>query len=707
MKTKILFFLIFSFSILSAAQAQTKFDRLFWRTKAAEYFLTNSITELTGGGYAIAGTVKDTSLGSLTDVFLAKFTAGGDTVWTRRITAIGSETVNDLRQTFDGGYIITGSTDSYGPGMLLMKTDSLGNVSWTKVFGSSYDDIGYSVRQNADSGFIIAGTTTLHSLIIRTNSIGDTLWTKTYALASGNDCKASCAEETPTGEFIVSAGVDSGFVGSPFTLVMKLSSNGIPIWSKKVGTGNGSLINYDLLQTLDGGYMITTQYSSGGQNPILLKFDSVGNYQFVVDITPTTSSFYFLMMAVKQLADSSYILMSSSGNLFITRISPTGDTLSTMKIDSFDLKGHGVFTSDGGFAAVDYWGGIYKFDSTFSSECKSPAQASGLLYNDLCTPSFPVVGSGTTIINATFTNMAGVIRKLYSPCMPNVPTCVVTVDSATQKNLVVWEENFDTTFVDSYQVYKESAAAGVYNLIGSVPQNQLSVFLDTACNPAVQAERYRVSAQWHTYYEPPNTVAGHKTIHLSISPGLPPTMNLSWSSYEGFTYPTYNIWRGNGTSASIIGSVPFGTNGYTDLNPPAGDTVYFIEVVHGTCTPTYFQFDPDGGTQGFLPLTQFTGTTSNMVNNTTQSVGITEAEKSGSIFLSPNPVTNKLTIESSKLKAQSAEVYDVMGQCVLKYELQISNAKAIDIDVSKLNQGIYFLKLKTPKEERVGKFIKE
>ncbi|HLG35519.1 MAG TPA: T9SS type A sorting domain-containing protein [Bacteroidia bacterium] len=75
------------------------------------------------------------------------------------------------------------------------------------------------------------------------------------------------------------------------------------------------------------------------------------------------------------------------------------------------------------------------------------------------------------------------------------------------------------------------------------------------------------------------------------------------------------------------------------------------------------------------------------------------------ISLSPNPATNEIRVQSADFKVESVEIYDVLGERCLTPAL--SQGEGVRVDVSALSAGIYFVKVKGEKEERVSKFVKQ
>ncbi len=80
-------------------------------------------------------------------------------------------------------------------------------------------------------------------------------------------------------------------------------------------------------------------------------------------------------------------------------------------------------------------------------------------------------------------------------------------------------------------------------------------------------------------------------------------------------------------------------------------------------------------------------------------------ENGKAFSLSPNPATNQLTIDNGELKIKEVEIYNSLGEKCLTPTL--SKGEGVRIDVSSLPAGIYFLKVRGEKEERIAKFVKQ
>jgi hypothetical protein len=111
------------------------------------------------GGYLVVG-----YSGAVTteDIALFKTDTAGQTSTYYRYGGAGTEMAFGARLLADGGTIIAGMTNSYGAGgsdVYLIRTNSAEDTLWTRTFGGTRTDQGNSVSPTYDGGFIIAGST--------------------------------------------------------------------------------------------------------------------------------------------------------------------------------------------------------------------------------------------------------------------------------------------------------------------------------------------------------------------------------------------------------------------------------------------------------------------------------------------------------------------------------------------------------------------
>jgi len=245
-----------------------------------------SVQQTTDGGYIIAG--RTSSFGNgVGDAWLIKTDSNGNDEWKQTFGGSNYDLSYSVQQTTDGGYIMTGGTFSFSNGqsdVWLIKTDSEGIEKWNQTFGGRYSEFGLSVQQTTDGGYIISGgTDTFWSngqsdfWLIKTDSEGIEEWNQIFA-GSGGELGLS-VQQTSDGGYIITGGKVSYVGASSGLWLIKTDSQGAEEWEQNFG-GIEYNVGSSVQQTTDGGYIITGvtgSFGNGGWDIWLIKTDLDGN----------------------------------------------------------------------------------------------------------------------------------------------------------------------------------------------------------------------------------------------------------------------------------------------------------------------------------------------------------------------------------------------------------------------------------------------
>lgn len=198
-----------------------------------DYSEAFSVRQTSDGGYVVVGRSRPSSSDvPANDVWVAKCNRQGEETWTNKYGGDRTDEGYSGEETSDGGYIIVGSTDSFGAGktdVWLMKLDSSGEPVWQKTFGGAERDVGYSVEQTRDGGYVVAATTWsfgaggADAWLIKIDNQGNKLWD--HAFGGSEHDRAKSVRETSDGGYIAAGFTESYGAGQKDVWVIKIDGN--------------------------------------------------------------------------------------------------------------------------------------------------------------------------------------------------------------------------------------------------------------------------------------------------------------------------------------------------------------------------------------------------------------------------------------------------------------------------------------------------
>ncbi|MCU0435195.1 MAG: T9SS type A sorting domain-containing protein [Bacteroidia bacterium] len=129
------------------------------------------------------------------DLCIARFDTGGNAQWAKTYSAGFGDLGSSIQETSSGSIIVAGTTYvQIGPNAIInhalfIKVDNAGNLLWADIFGGCCNDNANYAIETSDGGYLVTGGSnsfvgnslvTTNLFLIKTDTSGTPLWSKYY-----------------------------------------------------------------------------------------------------------------------------------------------------------------------------------------------------------------------------------------------------------------------------------------------------------------------------------------------------------------------------------------------------------------------------------------------------------------------------------------------------------------------------------------------
>lgn len=259
------------------------------------------------------------------DVFLRKYDANGNALWTRQFGSTDYDEAFGVAVDASGNAFIVGIACGTLPGgtyaggcdAFVRKYDPNGNVLWTREFGSSGSETAYAAAVDSTGnvavagytggafpGFTTAGSTDVFVRVY--NASGTELWTRQFG-TSGHD-EARAASFDASGNLIVGGRVRGALPGKTHAgfddvFLAKFSPGGTEQWTLQSGSSG-----FDQITGVDTDAAGNIFVAAAHPGWTLRKYDTAGALQWTVSVAQPVNAVAVDASAIFVAGSSSFAL---------------------------------------------------------------------------------------------------------------------------------------------------------------------------------------------------------------------------------------------------------------------------------------------------------------------------------------------------------------------------------------------------------------
>ncbi|MGK0364005.1 MAG: putative repeat protein (TIGR01451 family) [Saprospiraceae bacterium] len=285
-----------------------------------------SIINLADGGYLLVGSSESFGDDNDLDVYAIRIDVDGKEVWSNTYDEGFREYVYKVKKTASGNFILAGFIEN-NPGdyadAYMLEIDADGNLLWSNQFGGDGFDAFYDVTEALDGGFVFVGQLNNETageaanfLAVKTNATGTEEWTKELG-GTGEDIARSIIS---TADGYVLFGNDEDLdTDLKEGYLVKLNTAGDVVWDKKYSFAENN-IGHDLLETSDGFIAMTGFQANPGSS----------SSAFLIKVNSTDGEVEWHRTIGGSMTDEAYELIEAeNGDLVIVGMT---------EVDVFDIN---------------------------------------------------------------------------------------------------------------------------------------------------------------------------------------------------------------------------------------------------------------------------------------------------------------------------------------------------------------------------------
>ena len=194
---------------------------------------------------------------------------------------------------------------------LILITIGFSQINWAHTYGDSVNaDDGWSIDQTIDGGFIMGGMSNYKAVLKKIDYNGQLEWTRIYE--KSNDDNIKNVKQTSDGGYIATGFSIDDDTWDYEAWTFKLDSMGEIEWEDVYAVNNKGNQGEDVIETSDGGFVITGNQDNNGDNAkaFLRKYSSSGE---VLWNNTFSSSNYNEGISLIEASDSSLVFVGFSG----------------------------------------------------------------------------------------------------------------------------------------------------------------------------------------------------------------------------------------------------------------------------------------------------------------------------------------------------------------------------------------------------------